>query len=293
MNVYTLKNDIITAKISERGAEVISVVRNSDGCEYIWQGDPKYWHGQAPYLFPICGRFYDNVYSYKGKEYNMGMHGFARKSVFSLVEASDTSVTLALRANEETKAMYPFDFELILKHSLDGETLTLDVEIKNTGDVVLPAAFGAHPGFNVPLGGVGKFEDYRLEFSEDCSPDELIITSDGYYAGRNRAFPIRESRYIDLRHSLFDIEAVFMENAAREVKLCSDLTERAVTYRYPDMPYFGIWHEPMTDAPHVCLEPWYGLPAYQGVHDDISTKNNMFRIEPKSQKNIRMELVFH
>ena len=84
-----------------------------------------------------------------------------------------------------------------------------------------------------------------------------------------------------------------MENAAREVKLCSDLTERAVTYRYPDMPYFGIWHEPLTDAPHVCLEPWYGLPAYQGVHDDISTKNNMFRIEPKSQKNIRMELVFH
>ena len=293
MTVYTLKNDIITAKISEIGAEVISVVRGEDGCEYMWQGDPKYWDGQAPYLFPICGRFFGNVYSYCGKDYEMGMHGFASTSPFELVDASDTHVTLSLKANEETKACYPFDFELVIKHSLVGEMLSVDVAIKNRGDVVLPAAFGAHPGFNVPLGGVGAFEDYRLEFSEDCSPDELIITSDGFYAGRNRAFPIRESRYIDLRHSLFDIEAVFMENAAREVKLCSDLTKRGVTFRYPDMPYFGIWHEPLLDAPHICLEPWYGLPGYQGVKDDISTKNNMYRIEPRSEKKIRMELLFH
>ena len=293
MTVYKIKNDTLTVSISERGSEVISVIRNSDGCEYMWQGDPKYWDGQAPYLFPICGRFFDNTYTYKGEEYHMGMHGFASESVFDLVEQNDTHITLSLKANEATKVQYPFDFELLITHTLDGETLCVDVAIKNLGDDVLPAAFGAHPGFNVPLGNAGKFEDYRLEFSEDCSPDELIITSDGFYAGRNRAFPIRASRYIDLRHSLFDIEAVFMENAAREVKLCSDVTERAVTFRYPDMPYFGIWHEPLLDAPHICLEPWYGLPAYQGVIDDISMKNNMYRIEPSSEKKIHMELVFH
>lgn len=289
--IYTLKNDIITAKISEKGAEIVSVVRNEDGCEYIWQGDSAYWGGQAPYLFPICGRLYGNEYTYGGKRYELARHGFARHSAFSLVSQSDTSVTLALKSNEDIKCVYPFDFELVITHTLDGEKLSSDVKIKNLGEGVLPAAFGAHPGFNVPL-GEGRFEDYRIEFADVCYPDEILYTSDGYNTGKKRAFPLKDGKVIELRHSLFDGDAVFMDNTARKVSLRSDLSPRAVTFSFPDMSYFGIWHKPQSDAPYVCLEPWCGLPSYQGTVDDIETKNDMFRIAPNGEKNVHMELSF-
>lgn len=289
--IYTLKNDIITAKISEKGAEIISVIRNEDGCEYIWQGDSAYWSGQAPYLFPICGRLYGNEYTYDGERYEMARHGFARHSVFSLVSQSGTSVTLSLKSNEDIKRIYPFDFELLVTHTLEGEKLSVDVEIKNLGDKMLPAAFGAHPGFNVPL-GEGRFEDYRIEFSDVCYPDELLCTPDGYNTGKKRAFPLKNGKIIELKHSLFDVDAVFMDNMARKVSLKSDVSPRGVTFSFPDMSNFGIWHKPQSDAPYVCLEPWCGLPSYQGDIDAFESKNNMFRIASNGEKTIHMELSF-
>lgn len=58
MNTYVLKNDQLQVTFSTHGAEYISVKRGA--CEYIWQGDPAYWSGKAPMMFPICGRFFDN-----------------------------------------------------------------------------------------------------------------------------------------------------------------------------------------------------------------------------------------
>jgi len=29
------------------------------------------------------------------------------------------------------------------------------------------------------------------------------------------------------------------------------------------------------DAPFVCIEPWTGLPATDGIHDDFATKQAM------------------
>lgn len=289
--IYTLKNDIITAKISEKGAEIISVIRNEDGCEYMWQGDSAYWGGQAPYLFPICGRLYGNEYTYDGKRYEMARHGFARNSVFSLVSQRDTSVTLSLKSNDDIKRSYPFDFELFITHTLEGDTLSVDVEIKNLGNKVLPASFGAHPGFNVPLGD-GKFEDYRIEFSDVCYPDKILCTPDGYNTGKKCAMPLKDGKVIELRHELFNNDAVFMDNVARKVTLKSDISLRGVAFSFPDMPNFGIWHKPQSDAPYVCLEPWYGLPSYQGDIDDLATKNNMFRIAPNGERKIHMEISF-
>ena len=76
---YTLKNDLLTITISDLGGELQSVKGN--GCEYLWQGDPSYWTGRAPLLFPICGRFFDGRYTYAGKTYEMGTHGFLRHSL--------------------------------------------------------------------------------------------------------------------------------------------------------------------------------------------------------------------
>ena len=95
-----------------------------------------------------------------------------------------------------------------------------------------------------------------------------------------------------LKHSLFDIDAIFMSNMAKSVTLKSDLSERSVRLEYSDMSYLGIWHKPQSDAPYVCIEPWCGLPSFDGKIDDLSTKNDMFRLERGSSKTIRYAMIF-
>ena len=147
--LYTLKNDILTVTLSSLGAEIRSVKRG--GCEYIWQGDPTFWSGQCPVIFPICGRFFGGKYICEGKEYELGTHGFARSSEFD-VKADGTKVVFTLLANEKTRACYPFEFLFTLTYELVGEKLTVKADIKNTGDKLLPATYGAHPGFNISFG---------------------------------------------------------------------------------------------------------------------------------------------
>jgi len=290
--IYTLKNEILTAKISDVGAEMLSVTRNEDGCEYIWQGDPKYWTGHAPWLFPICSHFYEDTYTYKGKTYHMGSHGFARKSTFEVVRAENTVLSLRLNASEQTKEVYPFDFSLTITYTLVGETLTALMDIENRGEEIMPAAPGAHPGFNLPLGGKGKYEDYYLEFQKPCDPDELVLTETVYNSGRKIARPLRDGNKLDISHDLFVVDGIFMDSVSDTVTLRSDKGDRFVTMHHPDMPYLGIWSIPQSDAPYVCIEPWRGLPSYEGIIDDLATRNDMFRIRGGEHKLVRFEILF-
>lgn len=49
----TLKNEHCAVTVTDAGAMLRSLVR--DGREYLWQGNPAYWAGQAPVCFPIVG----------------------------------------------------------------------------------------------------------------------------------------------------------------------------------------------------------------------------------------------
>ena len=287
--IYNLKNNEISVNISDMGAEVVSVKRGD--CEYIWQGDPAYWTGHAPILFPICGRLFGNTYTYGDREYTMNLHGFARKSVFDVAERDDTHIVLKLTQNEQTLEVYPFDFELTVTYVLDGKSLNSYINIKNTGDKILPATFGAHPGFNVPLDS-GRFEDWYVEFGEDCTPNELIFSDTCFNTGKKRAYELVDSRILPLRHSLFDIDGVFLDRIASSATLKSDVSERYVTLVYPDMPYIGFWHKPQSEAPYVCIEPWCGLPTYDGAHERIDEKNDMFHILSGREKTVNYTLIF-
>lgn len=287
--LYTIRNEQITVKINSVGAEIVSV-RHKD-CEYIWQGDPALWKDHSPLLFPICGRLFEGHYTYAGKTYTMELHGFARHMPFACVSEAEDRLILRITATEQTRAVYPFGFELTVEYRLTGNRLLTRATIRNTGGCVLPATFGGHPGFRVPLDG-GSFEDYYIEFGEECSPDMLILSDSCLNTGRKQGFPLRDGRILPLRHSLFDNDAIFMSRMADRVTLKSGKSDRSVTLYYPDMPYFGLWHAPRTEAPYVCLEPWCGLPAYDGVTDDMERKNDMFRIPVGSEKTVSFEITF-
>ena len=70
-----LKNNQLTIIVSEKGAELQSI-KNANGKEYLWQGDPKYWGRRSPILFPIVCSVNNETYRVDGKEYHLPRHGF-------------------------------------------------------------------------------------------------------------------------------------------------------------------------------------------------------------------------
>lgn len=290
--IYTISNDKLTAKINDLGAELWSVKDNDGGYEYIWQGDEKYWGDRAPTLFPICGKLCEGKYTHEGKEYSMGGHGFAKKLVFGIKEQAASSITLSASATEETKKLYPFDFTLEITFTLDGNSLSVGANMINAGNAILPATFGAHPGFNVPMADGLKFEDYYFEFSEECYPNQLTILENAMFAGTTEALPLEDDKKLRLSHELFKIDGIFMNRIADEITLKCDKDPRFVTVKYSGFPYLGIWQEYASDTPFICVEPWCGLPDYEGLSRDIMKKNDMFHINPGASKSVSYSIIF-
>lgn len=283
-----LGNGILSVEISPLGAELRSV--RMDGCEYIWQRDPAHWSDCAPVLFPICGSLYEGRYTFGGREYAMGGHGFASKSQFRADRASDgSSATFSLESDDATRARYPFDFSLAITFRLEGAMVFVDAKVRNTGAETMPFTYGGHPGFNVPLGGDGDFGDWFLEFAPGVCPDAFEFGNGGLITGRKHAFPLAAGNRLPLRHELFNGTGLFLDRTGGEVTLRSDKSSRSVTVRFPDMPNLGFWHS-AGEAPFLCIEPWCGLPSYDGVIDDFATRPNMIRLAPGAETTLRYSI---
>ena len=138
---------------------------------------------------------------------------------------------------------------------------------------------------------LGCCDDYYLEFGEDCSPDELLLGT-SCFSGKKRGYALEDGRILRLKHSLFEIDGVFLHRAASSVTLKSDKSDRSVTVRYPDMPYVGFWHAAKTDAPYVCIEPWCGLGGIEGVEEELATRSDMFRLQPGRTKTVWYSMTF-
>ena len=89
---YTLRKGALEAVFSDAGAELVSLKKKGHGPEtaqereYIWNADPAFWGRHTPVLFPFVGQVKGKVYRWRGEEYTMGQHGFARDRVFTLKE---------------------------------------------------------------------------------------------------------------------------------------------------------------------------------------------------------------
>jgi len=276
---YCIENKHLKVTITDKGAELMSVYGKKTGFEYLWQGNPEFWSGRAYVLFPICGRLTDGKYTFNGKEYQMNLHGFARKTVYEVVKQSKTSIVFGLKSNETTKTMYPFDFDFKIKYLLKGATVRTLLFVNNTGVDELLFSVGGHPGFNLPLDEGAKFSDYYLEFNKAKKVEQLVMSETCYYTGKNIPFELENDKILRLKHSLFDNDAIFLEKMDNTVTLKSNLSDKFVKVKYKDMTHLGFWHAPKTEAPYVCIEPWHGVPAIDKVVDDFSTKRELMKLK--------------
>ncbi|MFC6295946.1 aldose 1-epimerase family protein [Lactiplantibacillus daoliensis] len=254
-----LKNELLTVKINEAGAE-LSSVKSADGIEYMWQADPKFWGRHAPVLFPIVGRLKDDQYTVAGQAYHLGQHGFARDHVFRLVSQTATTATLELADSSETRAIYPFAFRLRLIYTLVGQELTVGYEVHNPANHDLLFSIGGHPAFNVPLvTSTGTLDDYRLTVTPGHKYQHIPLQAP--YNDAANATDLDLSNPLSLTRDFFKDDAVILglANQTTTLTLSSDLDQHGVAMTIEDAPYVGMWSPYPADAPFVCLEPWWGI----------------------------------
>ncbi len=288
--IHTISNEFLTINIAEKGAELRSI-KSTDGCEYLWQGDAKYWEDRAPFMFPICSSVFGDTYTYRGKEYKMGLHGFAQYESFAANKKSENEIAFTLTSNEKSREIYPFDFSLTITYTLEGKKLSVSADIKNTGDNTLCATFGAHPGFNAPLGSEGDFEDYYIEFSEKATPTKIIVAP---VTGETEPLMLEDGKILRLRHDLFIPDGIFMYGMAKELTLRSTAGNRSVKMCYNDMKYLGIWQEYGTDTPFICIEPWCAPPTNdRKTTEDLETKKDLFHIAANDTKTVSYSMEFN
>lgn len=263
-----ISNEQISAVICSLGAEFKSIKKN--GRELLWDGAPDVWSGQAPVLFPICGGLKEDKFIYDGKDYTLPKHGFARFSEFKIEKSDETSATFLLCSNAETLRQYPFEFELRVIFTLEGDTIKVDYSVTNLGVNTMYYSIGAHEAYSCPNG----IEDYSIIFDQIETLSRTVL--DGNLLEYKTIPVIENRRELALKNEYFESDAlVFTDIKSRKVTLKNNLTGEYIDVDY-DADYLLIWTKP--GAKYICIEPWCGLPDFVDSDNDLSHKKGIITL---------------
>lgn len=288
--MHTLENSFIKIAVKNTGAELSSLVSN--GKEYLWQGDPRFWRGQAPILFPFVGKLKNDTYFHKGAAYHLPQHGFFRRSnAIKLVAQSDTKLTFSLQSNAETLKNYPFDFEFITSYQLHKNILTIAHTVVNKGEEILYFSLGEHPAFRCSLQNPEESYDRNQLLFEKEETAEIHLLEQGLI-GSQTANLLKNSNCLDLHSGIFDKDALVLKKMkSKKVTLLHETEGTLVTLSYPDFPFLGIWSKP--GAPFVCIEPWLGIADSIHTSQKLEEKEGILSLDSENTFNCSYSIEVH
>ncbi len=273
--LYTISNDTVSATISSLGAELKSLKNIAHNDEYIWQGDTKIWQGSAPILFPIIGRLKNGQYQFDGKTYQLNKHGFARTSEFAVENQQSNAVTLGIKANDQTKQNYPFDFVLLVTFALSADGLTVSYQVKNSGKETMYFTLGSHPALRLPLDN-SALSDYFISFEQPETLDCYYLENDLLCDNPIKAY-LNNENTLPITSNLFENDAlIFKEISSTKVHLNHKKTGHRLTMETGGAPHFGLWAKP--NAPFICFEPWYSHDDPANTNGELINKPGMMRL---------------
>lgn len=299
---HTIESGSLRVTVDDHGAELVSVYDKERGCERIWSADPAVWNRHAPILFPFVGQVADRKYRYAGREYEMKtQHGFARdrEFVYSAENEENGIITHSLISDEASLAIYPFTFELTVRHSLKSDrVLLVEWLVKNCGSEDMYYSIGGHPGFAVPVDSGIKRDQLYLQFR--CMKDNgdinrlkyIRINSDGLAVSDKEYTLELEDGFCPITPDFFDNDALIFENPQfGMVSIALPDKSPYVTISCNNFPYVGIWSKP--DGEFVCLEPWVGRTDDAGFDGELKDKTGECVLEPGKTARYEIEIQFH
>lgn len=284
----TLKNENCTVKCVQDGAMLHSLVKN--GVEYLWQGDKNYWAGQAPVCFPIVGVLKNGKAKAFGKECNMSRHGVARINPFEIKQQGANYVTFVQNSSDETRAQFPFDYSLEIKYTLNGDTVTTEYTVINTGTEKLPFAIGGHPAFNCPLCADENFEDYSVKFDKVLSKKCLRPDVHTGLVDTAKRFSVLENTdEIKMNHNLFVDDAMVFDNMEAKCALLTGKNGKGVKVEYQDFANVLIWSS-ANGGPFVAIEPWTGISTCLDENEIFENKRGITVLNPDEQASFKFKI---
>lgn len=274
-----LENERLCVEIAELGAEVTRIYDKKQKAELLWEGNPVYWKRHSPVLFPNVGKTYRNKVLIDGVQYPTSQHGFARDSMFKCVSAAKDAASFLFVSSEETKEVYPFDFELIITYTLEKKALKVSWEVRNTGDETMYFTIGGHPAFRF-AGEDEKKTDYILKFPGRESLEYILIDIAEAAADIKHVHTLElQDGCCALNEEMFENDALIFDGGQfDEVWLCHRDGRPYVGMKCKGFPNFGIWS--VKDAPFVCLEPWMGRCDNVGFEKELAEKPDVNRAAP-------------
>ncbi len=273
---YKLENNEITVEFDTFGGQLTSI-RDKKGTEYLWQGDKKYWGGQAPVLFPIVGSIRNKrAFIGENKTCCMERHGVVRKLEFEMEEITANTITFSITSNENTKKQYPYDFKLLIRYILNNKSITTVYTVVNNNNEVMPFQIGGHPGFNCPINKNENFEDYVVEFEYPETADcPTAVPSTGLLDVEHRNHILDNSKTLKMAHNLFKVDAVIFDSLkSRKVKLYNPQKGTGVQLEFKNFDNLLVWSS-SNDGPFVALEPWSGLSTCSDEGDIFEKKRGV------------------
>jgi len=282
----TISSPGLSAEISTLGAE-LRALRDEAGRDLLWNGDPGWWTGRAPLLFPVVGVVAGDEIRVDGQAYPLEKHGFARKSEWALVDHRDTAATFRLEDSDATHASYPFAFRLDMHFAIDGATLSMTAILTNSGTRELPASFGYHPALLWPLPYGAPKEAHRITFAAPEPAPIRRIDGEGLMRPESEPTPVvGDTLAPDAR--LFEDDAIIFDKLASRSLHYGAPGTRGLEIAFPDMPELGIWQKP--GAPYLCVEPWAGFADPQGYTGEFRDKPGVLRLPAGSSHSFTLRI---
>lgn len=281
--LVTISNKHLSATITTLGAELISLTKNNKN--YIWQVDETYWNKTSPVLFPIVGRLQNDTYIYKGKNYKLPRHGFAREMEFSFEQRSDSQVIFELNESEETKVKYPFDFKLFMAYSLMDSELVIEYFVRNQTEEVLPFSIGAHPAFAISE----DFNSYSLKFNKQDVFETNHLENESF---NNKTTLVETNNSeLQLNYALFEKDALVFKHLKSNEVILKQKNKNILKVNFDHFPYLGIWTK--QNASFLCIEPWCGLADNLSHNGNLEEKEGIHLLQPNEDflRAIRIEIL--
>lgn len=229
--------------------------------------------GGIPILFPICGNLPDNTYTYKGQQYQLKQHGFARDLPWTVVESSESinhlvSLTIVLDSNDQTRAVYPFDFQLAFTYELKDNCLELRQRYTNHSTEPMPFSTGLHPYFCTSDKTQLKFElpasEYQNQITKDVHP----------FAG---TFDFDQD----------ELDLAFSRICARSASVTDQRRRLKIVLSYSDL-YSTLVFWTVKGKDYYCLEPW------SAPRNALNTGEHLTQLAPGEtyEASVKLEVIF-
>ena len=224
--------------------------------EKTFHDDEANVRGGIPILFPISGQLNQGEYEWDGQVYQMKNHGFARNNPWEVIDTNvdgHASISLRLKSNDETKASFPFNFEVLFTYVLKGDKLSIHQEYINKSDSDMPIYAGFHPYFKTAEKNI-KYETDAENYRDD---NDLKIKK------------VRDGLDLtDKKESLVLLDAD-KKSIAFELP---ELNKRVLMEYGEEFKYVYLWTEKGQDF--ICVEPWMAMT------DELNRKEELYYVSP-------------